>query len=184
MKFETHYKKSINNISKQFFESEYGYEIALFNHFIDSLIPTTDQNFIKLWRLNIKQNALQSKHDRKVHIKQLLIQVFDSIQRSNETDNEFSALENNVMEQFDYLNIITCDELDKKEQPFLGVTTSDESNFKYEVTLMLNNPSMFLLVAENGTFRVDGYSYWYETVTINGYNQELINYINKISIGE
>jgi len=55
MKFETHYKKSLANIKKHSFESEYRYELALYNHFVESLIPITAQQFIKSWRWNVRE---------------------------------------------------------------------------------------------------------------------------------
>jgi len=180
MKFETYYKKARNYISQQTFKSEYSYELALYNHFVELLIPDSDQNFIKSWRWNIQQNALKSKHDGKTHIKQLLNQVFDAFQTANES-NTGNYLENEVLNQFYYLDMVTCDELMLEEEPFLEITMYKMTGFKYEVTLTLNSPNLFLLVAETGDFRVHGHSSWRSAVMINGHNQELVNYLNQIT---
>jgi len=180
MKFETYYKNARNNISQQTFKSEYSYELALYNHFVDLFIPNEDQDFTKSWRWNIQQNALQSKHDGKTHIKQLLNQVFDAFQLANESNID-TSLENEVLKQFNYLDVVTCDELMLEEEPFLEIAICEMTGFKYEVTLTLNNPNLFLLVAETGDFRVQGHSSWSSAVMINGHNQELVNYLNQIT---
>jgi len=41
---------------------------------------------------------------------------------------------------------------------------SDDENYKYEVTIALNNPNLFLFIDENGRFKVEGYSSWCSTV--------------------
>lgn len=182
MKFETYYNKARNYISQQTFKSEYGYELALYNHFVELLIPETDQSFIKSWRWNIQQNALQSKHNGKTHIKQLLNQIFDAFQLAHESNTD-ASLESEVLKQFNYLDVVTCNELMLEEEPFLGIATCEGTGFKYEVTLALNSPNLFLLVDEAGDFRVEGHSSWSSPVMMNGHNQELVNYLNQ-TMGE
>jgi len=91
-----------------------------------------------------------------------------------------TELEKAVKVQFDHLNIVTTAELTQEEQPFLHISKSDDSSFNYEITLTLNGPNLFCLVDESGGFRVEGHSSWCSPVIINGYNQDLINYINQI----
>lgn len=182
MKFETYYKNARDHISKQTFKSEYYYELALYNHFVELFIPDTDQHFIKSWRWNIQQNALQSKHDGKTHIKQLLNQVFDAFQLAYDSNTD-TSLESEVLKQFNYLDVVACDELMLEEEPFLGITTCEETGFKYQVTLTLNSPNLILLVDEAGAFRVEGHSSWSSPVMMNGHNQELVNYLNQ-TMGE
>jgi hypothetical protein len=180
MKFETHYKKSLANINKHSFESEYRYELALYNHFVESLIPITAQQFIKSWRWKVRENAIRSKYDGRIHIKQLLTQVFES----NLLGNTVNDLEKAVEEQFIYLDSITSEELSQIEEPFLGVDTCDEGdNFKFEVTLTFGSPNLFLFVDEDGGFRIEGYSPSHSSVNMNGHNKELLNYFNQ-TIGE
>lgn len=179
MKFETYYKKARNYISQQTFKSEYSYELALYNHFVELLIPDSDQYFIKSWRWNIQQNALQSKHNGKTHIKQLLNQVFDAFQLPNESNTD-TSIENEVLKQFNYLDVVTCDELMLEEEPFLDIKTCEGTDFKYQVTLSLNSPNLFLLVDEGGAFRVEGHSSWSSPVMMNGHNQELVKFLNQI----
>lgn len=118
MKFETYYKKSLRHISKEnLSQLGYNYELALYNHFVNSLIPEVSQHFIKSWRWNIQQNALKDKYCGKIHIKQLLTQIFDSLQLQleNNTSNIVSPLENDVLDQFKHLNEVTYDELAQEE---------------------------------------------------------------------
>jgi hypothetical protein len=61
-----------------------------------------------------------------------------------------------------------------------NVRYSDDNNFKYEVTLSLNSPNLFLLIDENGHFEVQGHSSWYPTLKMNGRNTELLEYFNMI----
>ena len=180
MKFETYYRKARNHISKQNFKSTHSYELALYNHFVELFIPDTDQHFIKSWRWNIQKNALQSKHDGKTHIKQLLNQVFDAFQLANESNTD-TSLENEVLKQFNYLDVVTCDALMHEEEPFLEIATSEVTGFKYQVVLTLNSPNLFLLVDETGDFRVQGHSSWSSAVMMNGHNQELVNYLDQIT---
>jgi hypothetical protein len=89
-----------------------------------------------------------------------------------------TELEKATKEQFDHLSIVTLAELTQEEQPFLHIGTSDDTNFKYEITLTLNSPNLFCLVDEDGEFRVEGHSSWYPSVMMKGYNRDLIDYIN------
>lgn len=96
-----------------------------------------------------------------------------------------TELEKHTKEQFDHLSIVTLAELIQEEQPFLHISTSEDANFRYEITLTLNGPNLFCLVDEDGEFRVEGHSSWYPSVMMDGYNQDLIDYINTISsVGE
>ena len=82
--------------------------------------------------------------------------------------------------QFDHLSRVTLTELIQEEQPFLHISRSDDANYRYELTLTLNGPNLFCLVDEKGKFRVEGHSSWYPSVMMDGYNQDLIDYINQI----
>lgn len=180
MKFETHYRKSLANIEKHSFESKYSYELALYNHFVESLIPVIAQQFIKSWRSNVRENAFKSKYDGRMHIKQLLTQVFES----NQLGNAVNDLEKAVEEQFIYLDSITNYELSQIEEPFLGVDTCDgDDHFKFDVTLTFGGPNLFLFVDENGGFTIEGYSPSHSPVKMSGHNKELLNYFNQ-TIGE
>ena len=70
-------------------------------------------------------------------------------------------------------------ELTQEEQPFLHISTSDNTNFSYEITLTFNGPNIFCLIDEDGKFRVEGHSSWYQSVRMDGFNQDLIDYINQ-----
>jgi hypothetical protein len=89
-----------------------------------------------------------------------------------------TELEKATKEQFDHLSIVTLSELTQEEQPFLHISTSDNANFKYEITLTLNSPNLLCLVDEDGKFKVEGHSYWHPSVMMKGYNRDLIDYIN------
>jgi len=96
-----------------------------------------------------------------------------------------TELEKHTKEQFDHLSIVTLAELIQEEQPFLHISTSEDANFRYDITLTLNVSNLFCLVDEDGKFRVEGHSSWYPSVMMDGYNQDLIDYINTISsVGE
>jgi hypothetical protein len=92
-----------------------------------------------------------------------------------------TELEKATKEQFDHLSIVTLTELTQEEQPFLHISTSDDTNFRYEITLTINSPNLFLFVDDNGGFRVEGHSSWCSTVKMDGHNEELLSYINTIS---
>jgi len=97
-----------------------------------------------------------------------------------EVNQMTTELEKHTKEQFDHLSIVTLNELIQEEEPFLGVATSDDPSFKFEVTLTFGGPNLFCLVDEDGKFRVEGHSLWYPTVMMDGYNQDLIDYINYV----
>jgi len=95
-----------------------------------------------------------------------------------EADQFTTELEKDTKNQFDHLSRVTLTELIQEEQPFLHIGTSDNANFLYEITLTLNGPNLFCLVDKKGKFRVEGHSSWYPSVMMDGYNKDLIDYIN------
>jgi len=95
-----------------------------------------------------------------------------------EVNQMTTELEKHIKVQFEHLRIVTLNELTQKKQPFLHISTSDDTNFKYEITLTLNSPNLFCLVDEDGKFRVEGHSSWHPPVMMGGHNQDLIDYIN------
>ena len=98
---------------------------------------------------------------------------------NQEVNQMTTELEEHTKVQFEHLSIVTLTELTQEEQPFLHISISDDANFKYEITLTLNSPNLFCLVDEDGKFRVEGHSLWYPTVMMDGYNRDLIDYINE-----
>jgi hypothetical protein len=99
----------------------------------------------------------------------------------NDSSYTVTTLESEVKAQFNFLNNTTFDELSQTEEPFLGVTTSDDPSFKFEVTLTYGGPNVFLFVDENGGFRIEGHSFSCSSVTMVGHNKELLNYFNQIT---
>lgn len=107
--------------------------------------------------------------------------ALESLQLRKVANPPPSTLDSHVMEQFNYLNTITCNELSQEEQPFLGISASEEPNYKYEVTIALNSPNLFLYVDVNGSFVIEGHSSWCSPTTMHGHNKELVNYLDQIT---
>lgn len=102
------------------------------------------------------------------------------IRNSKETSYTVSALESEVIDQFNYLSKSTFYEL-YQEEPFLGVATSDDPSFKFKILLTFGGPNLFLLIDKSGGFRIEGHSPSCSSVTMNGHNIELLNYFNDMT---
>ncbi|MGB0835560.1 MAG: hypothetical protein ACPGR2_13695 [Psychrobium sp.] len=81
MKFETAYKKAKQKIKREDFNDEYSYELYLYNKFVELI--NANESFIKCYRWNIQQNAMQSTHAGKEHIKSMLRQAYAAYSEVN-----------------------------------------------------------------------------------------------------
>ncbi len=79
MKFNTCYEKAREKININDYSDIHNYESELYEYFITEFADwNNDEFFIKSWRWNIQQNAIQAKGHGKKHIKTQLKEVFDA----------------------------------------------------------------------------------------------------------